>query len=75
MGRYYFIIRAPDHTYDDPDGESFVSEQAARDYGYRVIRELKADGFDLSSVLYVTNEKGVTIDSVPFWVRCQSANS
>jgi hypothetical protein len=67
MGRYYFIIRAADHTYDDPDGEPFTSEVAAKDHAHRIIRELRADGFDLSSVLRVTNETGATIHSIPFW--------
>lgn len=61
------VFRAADHTYDDPDGEPFVNERAARDHGRRIIRELREGGFDLSAVLHVTNEKGVTIHSMPFW--------
>lgn len=68
MGRYHFIIRAADRTYDDPDGEPFVSEGAAMDHGCRIVRELRADGFDLSAVLYVTNDDGVIVHSVPFWM-------
>jgi hypothetical protein len=67
MHRYHFIISAVDHTYDDPYGEPFASEGAARDYGHRVVRELRADGFDLSAVLRVTNETGATVHSIPFW--------
>jgi NAD(P)-dependent dehydrogenase (short-subunit alcohol dehydrogenase family) len=67
MRRYRFIIHAADYTYDDPDGEPFLCEWAAREHGHRIIRELKEGGFDLSAVLHVTNEKGVTVHSVPFW--------
>jgi hypothetical protein len=68
MRRYRFVIHASDHTYDDPDSEPFISEAAAKDHGRRIIRELREDGFDPSSVLHVTNENGVTVHSIPFWI-------
>lgn len=68
MPYYRFIIQASDYTYDDREGEPFLSEEAARDYGHRVIRELRQDGFDPSSVMLVTDERGCTVHSIPFWV-------
>lgn len=69
MPRYYFIIEMPDHTYDDPEGEDLPSDQAAKDYSRRVIRELKESDFEwASAVLHVRDESGRTIDSIPFWL-------
>ena len=69
MHRYYFIIEMPDHTYDDPEGERLPSDGAAKDYGRRVVRELKESDFESAgAVLRVTDESGQTIDSIPFWL-------
>lgn len=67
MPCYRFVIHTSDCTYDDPDGELFLSEEAARDHARRIIRELREDGFDPSSVLDVTDERGCTVHSIPFW--------
>jgi hypothetical protein len=40
MARYHFVVRAPDHTHDDPDGMHLPSHEAAR-----VVRELKDGGY------------------------------
>ena len=68
MPRFHFVIHATDATYDDPLGEDFSCKEAAREYGHQVIRELRQDGFDPSSVLHVTDECGCTLHSIPFWV-------
>lgn len=68
MARYYFIIDVPDHTYDDPEGEQFLSQEAAREYGHRIIRELTEGGFEAGAVLRITDESGQTVHSTPFWI-------
>jgi hypothetical protein len=69
MPRFYFIIDVPDHTYDDPDGMRFLNHEAAKEFGHQIIRELKDGGFESAgAVLYVTDESGHTIHSVPFWM-------
>jgi phage replication-related protein YjqB (UPF0714/DUF867 family) len=67
MPQYRFIIHVTDHTYDDPDGEHFLSDGAAKDHGHRIARELKEDGFDPSAVRRVKDERGLTVHSIPFW--------
>lgn len=69
MPRYYFVIEMPDHIYDDPEGEELPSDEAAKDYGRRVVRELKETDSELAgAVLHVRDESGRTIDSIPFWL-------
>ena len=69
MPRYYFTVDMPDHTYDDPDGEPLPSDGAAKDYGRRVVRELKESDFESAgAVLRVRDESGLTIHSIPFWL-------
>lgn len=67
MPRYHFIIHATDATYGDPSGEDFSCKEAAKEYGHQVIRELREDGFDPGAVLYVRDENGQTVHSIPFW--------
>jgi len=45
MARYNFVVRAPDHTHDDPDGMHLPSLEAARAQGDRIVRELKDGGY------------------------------
>ena len=67
MPRYYFIIELPDYTYDDSEGERLPSDAAAKDYGHRVVRELKESDFETAStVLHIRDENGHTIHSIPF---------
>ena len=69
MPRYYFIIEVPDHIYDDPDGEQFTSDRAAKDFGHLVVRELKEADFESAgAILQVRDESGQTIYSIPFWL-------
>jgi hypothetical protein len=41
MPRYHFVVRAPDHTHDDPLGTHFPNHEAAREHGHRIVRELR----------------------------------
>jgi hypothetical protein len=62
--RYHFVVRAPDHTLDDPDGIDFPNHQAAREHGHRVVRELREDGHQ-DGALLVHDERGQIIQSIP----------
>jgi hypothetical protein len=67
MPRYHFVIDAPDHMCDDPAGTYFPGPIAAQDHGHRIVRELKAGGYDpAGATLHVLDERGQKIHSVPF---------
>jgi uncharacterized protein DUF6894 len=67
MPRYHFVVREPDFTHDDPDGEDLPDDDAARDEGYRIVRELKESGYDVvDAVLIVQDESGRIVHSIPF---------
>jgi hypothetical protein len=67
MPRYHFVVRFPDHVYDDPDGAHLPNHEAAEDQGHRIVRELKEDGYHPSeAVLLVHDETGQIIHSIPF---------
>ena len=67
MPRYHFVVRAPDHTHDDPDGVQLPSHEAARDEAHRIVRELKEDGYHPeNAVLLIHDETGQTVHSIPF---------
>ena len=65
MPRYHFVVREPDFTHDDPDGVHLPNDDAARDQGQRIVRELKNDGY-LGDVLIVHDETGRIVDSIRF---------
>jgi Domain of unknown function (DUF6894) len=67
MPRYYFVVEMPGHTYNDSEGEQLPSDAAAKNYGDRVVRELKESDFQSAgAVLHVRDEGGQTIRSIPF---------
>jgi hypothetical protein len=67
MPRYHFVVREQDFTHDDPDGVHLPSTDAARDEGYRIVRELKQDGYGAgNAVLVVHDEMGQIVHSIPF---------
>jgi hypothetical protein len=69
MRQYYFIIEMPDYTYDDTEGELLPSDEAAKDYGHRVICELKESEFESAgAIMHVRDESGQTVCSIPFWL-------
>jgi hypothetical protein len=57
MPRYHFVVRAPDHTHDDPDGTHFPNHDTAREHGHRIVRELADGGYKPgNAVLLVQDE-------------------
>lgn len=67
MPQYHFVVRALDQYHDDPSGLILWSDEAARAYAYRIVRELRDGGYDPpGAVLQVRNHAGVTILSIPF---------
>ena len=67
MPRYFFVVEMPDHIFDDPDGERLPNDAAAKDYGERVVRELKESNFACDrATLHVKDERGRTVRSIPF---------
>jgi len=66
MPYYHFVVRAPDYTYDDPDGTHFPNHEAAREHGHRVVRELREDGYDpRNAALLIQDGARQTIHSIP----------
>jgi hypothetical protein len=67
MARYHFVVRARDHTHDDPDGMHLPSQEAARDQGHRIVRELKEGGYEPGEAsLLVHDERGQIVAMIPF---------
>jgi hypothetical protein len=67
MPRYHFVVRAPDHTYDDPDGTHLPNHDAAKDQGKRIVGELKDGGYcPGNAALVIHDETGQTVHSIPF---------
>jgi hypothetical protein len=65
--RYHFVVHAPDHRHDDQFGTILPGHGAAKEYGNRIIRELKEGGYHpLGAILHVQDETGETIHSIPF---------
>jgi hypothetical protein len=65
--RYHFVVHAPDHRHDDPNGMLLWSHEAARAHGYRIVRELKDGGYDPpGATLLVLDEEGETVHCIPF---------
>jgi hypothetical protein len=67
MPWYYFVVEMPDHTYDDSEGKHLPSDQDAKDYGARVVRELRESDFESAgAILHVRDEGGQIIQTIPF---------
>jgi hypothetical protein len=67
MPLYHFVVRAPDHTHDDPDGMHLPSHDAAREHGHRVVRELREDGYNpRNAALLIQDKTRRTVYSIPF---------
>jgi uncharacterized protein DUF6894 len=66
--RYHFVVRAADHTHDDPDGTHFPNHEAAREHGHRIVRELREGGGynPEDAVLLIQDETRQTVHSIPF---------
>ena len=67
MARYHFVVRASDHSHDDPEGLVLSDHHAAREHGHRVVRELKEGHYHPpGATLDVVDETGRIIHSIPF---------
>ena len=67
MPRYRFVIHTHNDKLHDESGTILPGSLAAKEYGHRVVRELKAGGYDPpGATLHVLDETGETIHSIPF---------
>jgi len=67
MPRYHFVVRASDHTHDDPDGMHFPNHDAAREHGLRIVRELNEGGYrPVDAALVIHDEAGQIVHSITF---------
>ena len=67
MPRYHFVVRAPEHTYDDPDGVHLPNQDAAMEQGHRIVRELSDDGYRPGdAALVIQDETGRIVHSISF---------
>jgi hypothetical protein len=64
---YHFVVHEPDRTHDDPDGTHFPSHEAAREHGYRIVRELREGGYNpANAALLIQDETGQIVHSIQF---------
>ena len=67
MPRYYFVVRAADHSHDDPRGTDLADHHAARAYAHRIVQELREGGYHPSgATMTVRDEAGNTVHSITF---------
>jgi hypothetical protein len=67
MPLFHFVVRAPDHTHDDPDGTHFPNHDAAREHGHQIVRELSEDGYNPgNAALLIQDGTRQTIHSITF---------
>jgi hypothetical protein len=67
MPRYHFVVHAPDHSHDDPDGMILPGRDAAKEHGHRVVGELKDGGYQPpGGMLHILDATGRVIHSVSF---------
>ena len=72
MPRYFFTIHKQDRVEDDPNGTYLPDVAAALSYAEYTIRELrkKGDYNDLALMMFVTDQSGQTVLSLPFFPGC-----
>ena len=72
MPQYFFTIHGRDRVEDDPDGTYLPDVAAALSYAEYTIRELrkKGDYNDLALMMFVTDQSGQTVLSLPFFPGC-----
>jgi hypothetical protein len=70
--QYFFTIHGRDRVEDDPDGTYLPDVAAALSYAEYTIRELrkKGDYNDLALMMFVTDQSGQTVLSLPFFPGC-----
>ena len=72
MPRYFFTIHGREQVEDDPDGTYLPDAEAALSYADYTIRELrKKSGYnDLALMMFVKDQAGQTVLSLPFFPGC-----
>ena len=72
MPQYFFTIHRGDRVKDDPDSTYLPDVTAALSYAESTIRELqKKMGYnDLALMMFVTDQSGQTVLSLPFFPGC-----
>ena len=72
MPQYFFTIHGRDRVEDDPEGTYLPDVAAALSYAEYTIRELrkKGDYNDLALMMFVTDQTGQTVLSLPFFPGC-----
>jgi len=70
--RYFFPIHRGDWIQDEPDGTYLPDVAAALSYAEHAIQELrKKSGYnDLALMMFVTDQSGQYVLSLPFWPGC-----
>ena len=72
MPRYFFTIHGRNRVEDDRDGTYLPDVAAALSYAESTIRELrkKSGCNDLALMMFVTDQSGQTVLSLPFFPGC-----
>ena len=72
MPRYFFTIHGRNRLEDDRDGTYLPDVAAALSYAEYTIRELrkKSGCNDLALMMFVTDQSGQTVLSLPFFPGC-----
>ena len=72
MPRYFFTIHGRNRVEDDRDGTYLPDVAAALSYAEYTIRELrkKSGCNDLALMMFVTDQSGQTVLSLPFFPGC-----
>ena len=70
--RYFFTIHGRNRVEDDRDGKYLPDVAAALSYAEYTIRELrkKSGCNDLALMMFVTDQSGQTVLSLPFFPGC-----
>jgi hypothetical protein len=70
--RYFFTIHGRDRAEDDADGTHLPDAAAALSHAEHTIQELrKKSGYnDLALMMFVKDQAGQTVLSLPFWPGC-----
>ena len=72
MPQYFFTIHREDRVKDDLDGTYLPDVAAALSYAEHIIQELrKKSGYDdLALMMFVMDQCGKRVLSLPFWPGC-----
>ena len=72
MPRYFFTIHRGDRVEGDPDGTYLPDAAAALSYAEYTIQELRRKGGynDLALMMFVKDQAGQTVLSLPFFPGC-----